>query len=76
MKDHEILVAVISPWGRLSQLVKRKFRVESLPAEKKVMVWRKDLQTEAGLRAELEAAGVTEMEIVRRFVTTGWKDVE
>jgi len=76
MKDREILVAVISPWGKLPELVKRKFRVESLAAQGKVMVWRKDLQTEAGLRAELQSAGVGEMEITRRFVTTGWKDVE
>lgn len=76
MKDREMLVAIISPWAGLSQLVKRKFRIESLPAEKKVMVWRKDLQTEPALRAEVEAAGVIEMEIARRFVTAGWKDVE
>jgi len=76
MKDSEVLVAVISPWQKLSELVKRKFRVESLPAEKKVMVWRKDLQDEAALRAEVEAAGIKEMEICRRFVTVGWKNVE
>ncbi len=76
MKDREILVAVISPWGKLPELVRRRFRVESLATPGKVMVWRKDLQTEAGLKTELEAAGITEMEIARRFATTGWKDVE
>ena len=43
MSDEERLVAVVSPWNRLSELVKRNFRVVSLPREKMVAVWRDDL---------------------------------
>ena len=51
MSQFEKLVAVISPWDNLSAVVKKSFRVESLPEEKKVMVWREDLQTEQALAA-------------------------
>jgi len=75
MGTKELLVAVVSPWEKLSELVKRKFRVESLPAEKKVMVWRDDLQTEKKLAAELAQIGVNEVQIVKKRPTE-WKGVE
>jgi hypothetical protein len=55
--------------------VKHKFRIESLPAEKKVMVWRDDLQSEQELIAELKSIGVTSSEIRERPITN-WKEVE
>jgi hypothetical protein len=74
MAEEKKLVAVISPWDKLSELVKRQFRLESLPAEKKVMVWREDLQDEQQLSSELEKAGVTGVELRQRKVTTRWQD--
>lgn len=76
MSEAEKLVAVVSPWDRLSELVKRQFRVESLPAEKHVMVWRDDLQTERKLSGELSSLGIPFIEIKKRRVTTKWRDVE
>ena len=73
MSAEERLVAIISPWEKLSELVKNKFWVESLPAEKKVMVWREDLQTAPTLTKELKAAGITAMEVRTNSVTTNWK---
>ena len=73
MAGEEKLVAIVSPWGKLSELVKRKFRVESLPAEKMVMVWRDDLQTPEKLTAALAGAGVSPAE-VSRGATTNWKE--
>mgnify|MGYP005834653477 CR=1 FL=1 len=75
MSEEERLVAIISPWEKLSHVVKRKFRVESLPAEKKVAVWRDDLQTEAKLTEELNKLGIRDIEVRRRRVTTRWQDV-
>ncbi|MCR4413758.1 MAG: hypothetical protein NUV77_15165 [Thermoguttaceae bacterium] len=75
MSDAERLVAVISPWDKLSEVVKRKFRVESLPAEKKVAVWRDDLQTEPELTEELRKLGVKEIEVRTARVTTRWQDI-
>jgi hypothetical protein len=75
MSDAERLVAVISPWDKLSEVVKRKFRVESLPAEKKVAVWRDDLQTEPELTEELRKLGVKEIEVRIARVTTRWQDI-
>ncbi len=75
MEESEKLVAVISPWEKLSELIKRKFRVESLPAEKKVMVWREDLHTENALEGELRSAGVLSFEIRKAKVTSRWQDV-
>ncbi len=75
MSDAERLVAVISPWDKLSEVVKRKFRVESLPAEKKVAVWRDDLQTEPELIEELRKLGVKEIEVRTARVTTRWQDI-
>jgi hypothetical protein len=69
------LVAIVSPWEKISDLVKHKFRIESLPAEKKVMVWRDDLQSEQELIAELKSIGVTSSEIRERPITN-WKEVE
>jgi len=76
MAEDERLVAVVSPWSRLNELVKQGFRVESLPAEKHVMVWRDDLQTERKLTGALEKLGITWVEIKRRRVTTKWRDVQ
>jgi hypothetical protein len=75
MAEQERVVAVISPWEKIAAVVKRQFRVESLPAEKKVMVWRDDLQDEQALANELRAAGIVAMEI-RKKRTTDWKEVE
>jgi|GEM_PF-6476856 len=75
MSEEERLVAVISPWEKLSDVVKRNFRVESLPAEKKVAVWRDDLQNESKLTEELKNLGIVDIEIQRRKVTTRWQDV-
>jgi len=75
MSEDDKLVAVISPWEKLSELIKRKFRVESLPAEKKVMVWRDDLQTKEGLSEELKQAGIPSAEI-RTKKTTEWRNVD
>jgi hypothetical protein len=76
MSAQEKLVAIISPWEKLSNLVKNQFWVESLPAEKKVMVWREDLQTTPALTAELKSAGITAIEVRTNAVTTNWKRVE
>ena len=74
MAEEKKLVAVISPWDKLSELVKKQFRLESLPAEKKVMVWREDLQDEQQLSSELKKVGVTEVELRQRKVITRWQD--
>ena len=75
MDEAEKFVAVISPWEKLSQLLKRKFRIESLPGEKKVMVWREDLHDREALEQELADAGVTGAEIRKAKVTLRWQDV-
>jgi hypothetical protein len=74
MAEQERLVAVISPWEKLAALAKRQFRIESLPSQKKVMVWRDDLQSEQKLADELKSAGVSAMEVCRRRITN-WKEV-
>jgi hypothetical protein len=71
----EKLVAVLSPWEKLPALAKRQFRIESLPAEKKVQVWRDDLQSEELLTAELTRLGITAPEL-RNSRITNWKGVE
>jgi hypothetical protein len=76
MGELEKLVAVISPWEKLPDLVKRKFRVESLPEEKKVMVWREDLQDRDALLAELATVGITAVETRSKKVTARWQDVQ
>jgi len=73
MPEEEKLVAIVSPWGKLAELVKTKFRVESLPAEKRVMVWRDDLQTAEKLTAALASVGVSPAEISKRSITN-WKE--
>jgi hypothetical protein len=75
MSATERFVAVISPWEKLSDLVKHGFRAESLPEEKKVMVWRDDLPTKEGLVAELSRLGVAGAD-VRKKAPTEWKGVE
>ncbi len=75
MSEDEKLVAVVSPWDKLSDLVKDKFRLESLPAEKKVMVWREDLQSEDALSTELRKHGITSVDLQRKKVTLRWQDV-
>jgi hypothetical protein len=72
MGEADQLVAVISPWERISEVVKHKFRMESLPAEKKVMVWREDLQSEQQLIDDLSKIGIKVVE-VRRKRPTDWK---
>ncbi len=74
-KDTEKLVAIVSPWEKLPALARRNFRIESLPTEKKVQVWRDDLQSPELLTAELSEAGVTPVE-VRSNRITNWKAVE
>ena len=76
MSQFEKLVAVISPWDNLSTVVKRNFRVESLPEEKKVMVWRDDLQSEQALATELKSLGVAAVEMRKKRVTAKWQDVQ
>ena len=72
----EKLVAVVSPWEKLGEVVKRDFRVESLPAEKSVAVWRDDLQTAETLTAELAGIGVTPIEIRTKAVTAKWQEID
>ncbi len=69
MSEKEKLVAVVSPWEKLPDLVKRRFRIESLPSGKMVMVWRDDLQTEEKLTAELHALGITATEVTQKMPT-------
>jgi hypothetical protein len=75
MGESETIVAVISPWDKLSDLVKRKFRVESLPAEKKVMVWREDIHTRQAMEKELKKVGITSFEVRKGRVRAKWQDV-
>ncbi len=74
MPGKERLVAVVSPWEKIPELAKRKFRIESLPEEKKVMVWRDDLQTEPTLLAELTKVGIASPDL-RKKTPTEWKGV-
>ena len=76
MCQQEKLTAIISPWEKLPDLVKDGFRVESLPKEKKVMVWRDDLATEKALTAALGKHGVKDVEIRKNKVTTKWTSVD
>lgn len=76
MAEEKRVVAVISPWDKLSELVKKKFRVETLPAEKKVMVWREDLETQDQLLTELTKTGIANAEIRTHKVTAKWQDVQ
>jgi hypothetical protein len=75
MSEFEKWVAVISPWDKLSAVVKKNFRVESLPEEKKVMVWRDDLQSEQALAEELKQLGVGAAELRKKKVTARWQDL-
>jgi len=68
------VVAVVSPWDHLANLVKKKFRVESLPREKKVLVWRDDLTNEEELVAAVKEAGIESIEIRRRKVIEEWEE--
>ena len=72
MREEETLVAIVSPWEKLADLVKKKFRVESLPDKKMVMGWRDDLQTNEKLAAELTKLGVAATEVTKRK-PTDWK---
>jgi len=74
--EQERLVAVISPWEKLSEVVNEGFRVESLPREKKVAVWREDLQTGEKLAEELKKLGIAPVEIRTEKVTTKWQRAE
>jgi hypothetical protein len=74
MPEQERLVAVVSPWEKMPELAKRKFRIESLPEEKRVMVWRDDLQSEPTLLAELTKIGIMSPEL-RKKQPTEWKGV-
>jgi hypothetical protein len=75
MPEKERTVAVISPWEKISELAQRKFRIESLPEEKMVMVWRDDLPTDQALTAELKGVGIVKMEL-RTKKPTEWKSVD
>lgn len=75
MSEEQRLVAIISPWEKLSDLVKRKFRIESLPAEKKVMVWREDLASTEALQSELASAGIVDADLRTKKVTARWQDL-
>jgi hypothetical protein len=72
LEKQDKLVAVMNPWDKLSAVVKKKFRVESLPAEKRVAVWRDDLQTEQKLRDELCQLGITSVEVRTKNVMVSW----
>ena len=72
LEKQDKLVAVITPWDKLSAVVKKRFRVESLPAEKRVAVWRDDLQTEQKLRDELCQLGITCVDVCMKNVTVSW----
>jgi hypothetical protein len=74
MTEAEKLVAVVSPWEKLSELVKRRFRIESMPTGKTVMVWRDDLQSEEKLRAALQELGVAPVELIKKQPTE-WQRV-
>jgi hypothetical protein len=74
MSEEERVVAVVSPWDNLANLVKKKFRVESLPREKKVLVWREDLTTEEKLVAAVKEAGIETVEVRRRRVMEEWEE--
>ena len=76
MGDEKRLVAVISPWEKLPELVKKQFRIESLPREKKVMVWREDLQTKEKLTGELKKLGIASLELRDKKVMTKWQDTD
>jgi hypothetical protein len=75
-ESREKLVAVVSPWVKLGDVVKRDFRVQSLPAEKTVMAWRDDLQTPEALAAELAAIGITPIDIRTKAVTATWQEID
>jgi hypothetical protein len=75
MSEADQIVAVISPWERISEVVKNRFRMESLPAEKKAVVWRDDLRSEQQLLDELKRIGIKVFE-VRKRKPTNWKEVD
>ena len=75
MAEKDKLVAIISPWEKLPALAKKSFRIESLPVEKMVMVWRDDLQTEQALTQELRQTGINSFELTQRK-TVNWKEVD
>jgi hypothetical protein len=75
MSEKDRIVAVVSPWEKMSELAKRKFRIESLPEEKMVMVWRDDLETEQALTAELRTIGILTSDL-RQKKPTEWKRVD
>jgi hypothetical protein len=75
MSEKEKLVAIVSPWEKLSALATKQFRIESLPAEKKAMVWRDDLQTKETLLAELQRIGIKATDL-RMKTPTEWKGIE
>jgi hypothetical protein len=75
MSENQRVVAVVSPWEKLHELAKAAFRIESLPAEKKVMVWRDDLPGEQELSAELRRLGIKSAEMRKKGITN-WKNVD
>lgn len=75
-EERERLVAVVSPWEKLGEIVKRDFRMQSLPAEKTVIVWRDDLQTAVALAAELKHIGVTPIDVRTMAVTAKWQEID
>ena len=66
MSREERVVAVISPWDNLRALVNKGFRVQSLPRERKVFVWREDLNDEKRLVKAVKEAEIEVIEVRRR----------
>ena len=73
-EEERRVVAVVSPWENLAALVKEEFRVQSLPREKKVFVWREDLKTEKKLVAAVKATGIEPIEVRTRSVISQWEE--
>ena len=73
MNEEERIVAAVSPWDHLANLVKKEFRVQSLPREKKVLVWREDLTNEEELVAAVKEAGIESIEVRSRKAMDGWE---
>jgi len=74
MNEEERIVAAVSPWDHLANLVKKEFRVQSLPREKKVLVWREDLTNEEELVAAVKEAGIESIEVRRRKAMDEWEE--
>lgn len=74
MSEEERIVGVVSPWEKLSALIKEGFRIQTLPREKMVMVWREDLTTEKALLDTIRKAGITSVEARKKRVVAKWEE--